>query len=221
MRHWSAMFAAAGATLLLATLPARAGFFGPDGPFGFLTTPPKPHRAARQPPPEDPMTGLSNFFSDLSVRREFNGSTRRVVADPTGQPPGTVVVDTSARRLWLVSSGGRAYEYGIGVGRRGFEWSGTARVGRKAEWPSWVPPGEMLKRRPDLPRYMDGGMDNPLGARALYLYQGPRDTMYRIHGTNEADTIGQAVSSGCIRMLNSDVVDLYGRVPIGARVVVR
>jgi hypothetical protein len=115
----------------------------------------------------------------------------------------------------------QAIEYGIGVGREGFAWKGIAQIGRKAFWPGWTPPPEMLLRRPDLPRRMDGGMENPLGARALYLFKGDKDTLFRIHGTNEPDTIGQAVSSGCIRMLNADVIDLYRRVSKGARVVVR
>ena len=147
-------------------------------------------------------------------------TTRTEVADPTRQAAGTIVIDTSSRHLYLVKGDGRALQYGIGVGRQGFAWHGTARVERKAEWPGWTPPNDMLKRRPDLPAHMEGGIENPLGARALYLFQGNRDTMFRIHGTNEPDTIGQAVSSGCIRMMNADVIDLYRRVPIGTKVVV-
>ena len=135
----------------------------------------------------------------------------------TAERPGTLVVDTPNRYLYLVQSGGRAIRYGIGVGRPGFEWSGVKTVSRKSEWPDWTPPKEMLKRRPDLPRHMHGGADNPLGARALYL----GGSMYRIHGTNEPDTIGHNVSSGCIRMMNEDVVDLYNRVRVGTKVVVR
>jgi lipoprotein-anchoring transpeptidase ErfK/SrfK len=146
--------------------------------------------------------------------------TMREVENPTRQPPGTIVIDTGSRHLYYVQDGGRALEYGIGVGREGFAWKGTAHVQRKAEWPGWTPPPEMLKRRPDLPRHMDGGIENPLGARAMYLYNGKGDTGFRIHGTNEPDTIGQAVSSGCIRMMNADVVDLYKRVPVGTKVVV-
>ena len=153
-------------------------------------------------------------------RAERYGGTRQMVSDPTGQPAGAITVNTRARKLYLSLGGGRAMEYGIGVGRRGFEWRGVAHVGRKASWPGWTPPPEMLKRRPDLPRHMNGGIDNPLGARALYLYRGGKDTMFRIHGTNEPDTIGQAVSSGCIRMMNADVIDLYQRVGTGTRVVV-
>ncbi|MDB5509463.1 MAG: L,D-transpeptidase [Hyphomicrobiales bacterium] len=153
-------------------------------------------------------------------QRAYPSSTRRMVSAPMRQPKGTVVVDTRSRNLYLMMGDGRAMAYGIGVGRQGFSWKGQARVGRKAQWPGWTPPAAMLKRRPDLPRHMAGGIDNPLGARALYLYQGKKDTLYRIHGTNEPWTIGQAVSSGCIRMLNNDVVDLFTRVPVGAKVVV-
>ncbi len=129
---------------------------------------------------------------------------------------GTVVVSTSERRLYYVLGDGMAIRYGVGVGRPGFTWSGTKAITAKREWPSWTPPKEMLARRPDLPRYMAGGIDNPLGARAMYI----GGTLYRIHGSNEPDTIGQAVSSGCIRMTNEDVTDLYERVRVGAKVVV-
>ncbi len=157
---------------------------------------------------------------NLSFGREYPQTTRVVVADPTEAAPGTITVDTKNRYLYLSLSDGRALRYDVGVGRQGFEWSGVARIGRKAEWPSWTPPKEMLKRRPDLPRHMEGGLDNPLGARAMYLYSGARDTMFRIHGSNEPWTIGEAVSSGCIRMLNEDVVDLYNRTRVGSKVVV-
>lgn len=130
--------------------------------------------------------------------------------------PGTIVVSTQERRMYYVLGNGQAIQYGVGVGRPGFEWGGTKTVTAKREWPDWRPPAQMLKRRPDLPRYMPGGPDNPLGARALYL----GSSLYRIHGSNEPETIGQAVSSGCIRMLNEDVEDLYSRVRVGTRVVV-
>jgi lipoprotein-anchoring transpeptidase ErfK/SrfK len=130
--------------------------------------------------------------------------------------PGTIVIDTPNRFLYLVQGNGRAIRYGIGVGRPGFEWAGMKSVTRKAEWPDWRPPAQMLKRRPDLPKFMAGGPENPLGARALYL----GSSLYRIHGTNEPETIGRAVSSGCIRMVNEDVMDLYTRVKVGTRVVV-
>ncbi|MFC7399674.1 L,D-transpeptidase [Chelatococcus sp. GCM10030263] len=148
---------------------------------------------------------------------------RREVDYSTPQPAGTIVVDPGQRFLYLVRPGGRAIRYGIGVGREGFGWNGTARVARKAQWPTWTPPSQMIKRQPELREYasgMPGGPDNPLGARALYLYQGDRDTLYRIHGTIEPWTIGHAVSSGCIRLIDQDVIDLYGRVPVGTKVVV-
>ena len=131
--------------------------------------------------------------------------------------PGTIVVNTAERRLYLVLANGQALRYGIGVGRDGFRWGGTHRITAKKEWPSWTPPSQMLARRPDLPRHMKGGIDNPLGARAMYL----GSTLYRIHGSNEPETIGQAVSSGCFRMTNDDVTDLYSRVSVGTTVIVK
>ena len=136
---------------------------------------------------------------------------------PAHHKPGTILISTSQRRLYLMLGNGQALQYPIGVGRIGFTWNGVTRVSAKREWPSWTPPAEMRRRRPDLPRHMAGGMDNPLGARALYL----GSTLYRIHGSNEPETIGQAVSSGCFRMSNEDVVDLYNRVPVGATVIVQ
>jgi lipoprotein-anchoring transpeptidase ErfK/SrfK len=136
---------------------------------------------------------------------------------PGNHAPGTIVINTAERRLYLVQGDGTAIRYGIGVGRIGFTWKGVRKVTDKKEWPSWTPPPQMLKRQPGLPRYMPGGEGNPLGARALYL----GGTLYRIHGTAEPETIGQAVSSGCFRMLNADVIDLYDRVRIGATVVVQ
>jgi len=133
-----------------------------------------------------------------------------------GYAPGTVVINTSERRLYYVLGNGQAIRYGVGVGRPGFEWAGTRYISSKREWPDWTPPSQMLRRRPDLPRHMEGGVNNPLGARAMYL----SGTLYRIHGSNEPETIGQAVSSGCIRMTNDDVTDLYDRVKIGTKVVV-
>jgi lipoprotein-anchoring transpeptidase ErfK/SrfK len=141
---------------------------------------------------------------------------RTLVSYPVHYRPGTIIVNTSERRLYLILGDGQAIRYGIGVGRDGFRWGGVHRISAKREWPSWTPPRDMLARRPDLPRYMRGGIENPLGARALYL----GSTLYRIHGSNEPETIGQAVSSGCIRMTNEDVTDLYNRVSVGATVVV-
>jgi lipoprotein-anchoring transpeptidase ErfK/SrfK len=133
-----------------------------------------------------------------------------------GYQPGTIIINTTERRLYYVLGNGEALRYGIGVGRIGFTWAGTTAVSAKKEWPDWTPPAEMLRRRPELPRHMRGGIENPLGARAMYL----GSSLYRIHGSNEPETIGQAVSSGCFRMTNDDVVDLYNRVRVGAKVIV-
>lgn len=160
------------------------------------------------------------YPQDLELGINAGQRTAALIANPTREPPGTIVIDTGSRHLYLIRPNGQAIQYGIGVGRQGFTWKGNARVGRKQEWPRWIPPKEMLARRPDLPESMDGGLENPLGARALYLFQGNKDTLFRIHGTNEPNTIGQAVSSGCIRMMNADVIDLYQRVSVGTRVVV-
>ena len=135
----------------------------------------------------------------------------------TNEPPGTIVVQTDERFLYLVQGSDRAIRYGIGVGREGFQWQGLLKISRKQEWPDWRPPPEMIERQPYLPRFMAGGPGNPLGARALYL----GDTVYRIHGTNQPKTIGHAVSSGCFRLVNRDVIDLFERVPVGTKVVVR
>ena len=185
---------------------------------------PRPPYAYGAPLYEDPYAsgprGQSYGGDDLELGVNFNQKTAAMVQNPTNEPAGTIVIDTSSRHLYLVQPGGGAIQYGIGVGRQGFAWKGVAHVGHKSEWPRWIPPKEMLKRRPDLPEEMDGGLDNPLGARALYLFQGNKDTLFRIHGTNEPDSIGKAVSSGCIRMMNADAIDLYQRVKIGTRVVV-
>jgi lipoprotein-anchoring transpeptidase ErfK/SrfK len=141
---------------------------------------------------------------------------RTTVSYDASYAPGTIVINTSERRLYYVLGGGQALRYGIGVGRVGFTWAGVTAVSAKREWPDWTPPAEMIARRPELPRHMKGGIDNPLGARAMYL----GSSLYRIHGSNEPETIGQAVSSGCFRMTNEDVVDLYNRVSVGAKVVV-
>ena len=141
---------------------------------------------------------------------------RQKVSYPTSEQPGTIIVDTANTYLYLILGGGEAIRYGIGVGREGFTWAGRERVTRKAKWPQWRPPQAMLQRDPSLPAYMPGGLDNPLGARALYLGR----TLYRIHGTNEPATIGQYVSSGCIRLRNADVIHLYDRVSVGANVIV-
>jgi lipoprotein-anchoring transpeptidase ErfK/SrfK len=149
---------------------------------------------------------------------------RKLVSDPTGEPPGTIVVDPKNHFLYLVLDGRQALRYGVGVGRDGLAWSGTAHVQAKREWPRWTPTRNMIAREPD--KYtkwaggMAGGAQNPLGARALYLFKDGRDTLYRIHGTNEPSTIGESMSSGCIRMMNQDIIDLYRRAPKGTKVVV-
>ena len=169
------------------------------------------------PPDADP-----NYSTPGGFDKDVNMSltTRKEVNDPTREPAGTVTINTHERKLYLSLGDGRAIQYGIGVGRQGFSWKGTAEIGRKAFWPGWTPPPEMLARQPGLPVHLDGGMENPLGARALYLFQGKKDTLFRIHGTNEPNSIGKAVSSGCIRMMDADVMDLYGRVAKGTPVVV-
>jgi lipoprotein-anchoring transpeptidase ErfK/SrfK len=148
---------------------------------------------------------------------------RQVVDDPTGEAPGTVVVDTANRFLYVVRDDGKALRYGVGIGRDGFSWSGRARIQYKREWPTWTPPAEMILRQPELEPYRHGmppGLDNPLGARALYIFQDGRDTLYRLHGNPDEHSIGKAVSSGCVRLLQQDVIDLYERVPTGSPIVV-
>lgn len=148
---------------------------------------------------------------------------RQQVKYRTDEKPGTIIVDVQQKFLFLVGENGTAMRYGIGVGRQGFSWEGRARIGRKKAWPTWTPPKEMIERQPELEQYANGmepGLDNPLGARALYLFQGNKDTLYRLHGTNEVESIGKAVSSGCIRLLNQDIIDLYQRVPVDTEVVV-
>lgn len=148
---------------------------------------------------------------------------RTEVADPTGERPGTIVVNTGERYLYLVLERGRAIRYGVGIGREGFAWSGRAVVGRKAAWPVWTPPRDMIARQPEVAQWangMPGGLTNPLGARAIYIYENGRDTLYRLHGTGEVWSIGEAVSSGCVRLLHHDIIDLYGRAPIGTKILV-
>lgn len=193
-------------------LEALVGGGAPQSYYGVRTAAPPP---GYQPPRARQMMAS---YDPQAMHGEVNPVYRRTeVAYDGGEAPGTIVVDTPDKHLYYVQGGGRAIRYGIGVGRPGFEWSGVKSISRKAEWPDWTPPAEMLQRRPDLPRFMPGGPSNPLGARALYL----GSSLYRIHGTNEPYTIGQNVSSGCIRMMNEDVTDLYNRVHVGARVVVR
>ena len=142
---------------------------------------------------------------------------KQMVLYRTTEPPGTIIISTADRHLYLVQGNGRAIRYGIGVGRDGFQWQGLLNISRKAEWPDWTPPPEMIARQPYLPRFMAGGPGNPMGARALYL----GSTVYRIHGTNAPDTIGHAVSSGCFRLVNEEIEDLYARVPVGTKVIIQ
>jgi lipoprotein-anchoring transpeptidase ErfK/SrfK len=197
--HFSAALAL-GACLLASPIAANAQMMSMRGDY----QPPRVERA-------DPRLPSKEFM-------------RTQVRFDTRERPGTIIVDTATKYLYLVEADGMATRYGVGVGRDGFGWSGTVSVGRKAEWPGWTPPASMRAREAAqgriLPAYMAGGPDNPLGARALYLYRGGRDTIYRIHGTNQPWTIGQNMSSGCIRMMNDDVTDLYARVGTGTKVIV-
>lgn len=150
---------------------------------------------------------------------------RQMVSDPTGEGPGTITIDTASRFAYLSHGDGSAMRYGVGIGREGFAWAGDAKVQWKQKWPKWTPPGEMIDRQPELEPYREAGMSpglqNPLGARALYLFQNGQDTFYRLHGTPQYWTIGTAASSGCIRFMNQDIIDLYDRAPVGSKVVVR
>ena len=179
---------------------------------GLILSAPHSHAQTRQPDVGD-QPGL---IADDSV--ELDPQFRKTaVLYRTSEAPGTIIVVTAERHLYLIQGGGRALRYGIGVGREGFQWQGLVTITQKKEWPDWTPPPEMIARQPYLPRFMAGGPGNPMGARALYLGA----TVYRIHGTNQPQTIGSAVSSGCFRLVNTDVTDLYERVPVGTKVVVR
>jgi lipoprotein-anchoring transpeptidase ErfK/SrfK len=168
-------------------------------------------------PPMDPQQSMHREEELDPAQRPLDPKYEKQVVEYRGkESPGTIVIDTPNKFLFLVQGDGKALRYGVGVGRPGFTWSGVKTVSAKKEWPAWTPPPEMLARRPDLPRHMEGGPQNPLGARAMYL----GSSLYRIHGSNEPWTIGTNVSSGCIRMRNEDVIDLYGRVGVGAKVVV-
>ncbi|MGJ5075190.1 L,D-transpeptidase [Bradyrhizobium oligotrophicum] len=199
------------ASAIVAATPTQAAPPAPL-PFPFLLPPPI---AAYEPPATAPQ--LITPREDEATAHELPARLRRqVVSYSTREAPGTVVIDTPNKYLYYVLGSGQAMRYGIGVGRDGFTWSGVQSVTRKAEWPDWTPPPEMIARQPYLPRHMAGGPGNPLGARAMYL----GGTVYRIHGTNAPETIGTHVSSGCIRLTNQDVIDLYSRVSVGAKVIV-
>jgi len=178
-----------------------------------------PHQRVRAMPRRRTVARPSRT-KQRAVRKMSEKFLPQTVSYDSPHRTGTLVIDMKNRYLYHVQSGGQARRYGIGVGRPGFTWTGKVRVARKSEWPSWRPPAEMIKRQPGLPKFMEGGPRNPLGARAMYLYEGKRDTLYRIHGTNEPWTIGHAVSSGCIRMRNEDVVELYSIIKVGTPVVV-
>lgn len=187
---------------------------GPLAALALLIAPLSPAFAQRD---EMNISDQPGYIPDASEEQLPPQYQRQMVFYRTTEPPGTIIIQTTERYLYLVQDNGRALRYGIGVGRDGFQWQGLVKIIRKAEWPDWTPPPEMIERQPYLPRFMAGGPGNPLGARALYL----GGTVYRIHGTNQPQTIGSAVSSGCFRLVNNDVVDLYERVPVGTRVVVK
>ncbi|MFB2549566.1 L,D-transpeptidase [Ciceribacter sp. sgz301302] len=181
--------------------------------------------SAGRPPAASEAAAVPDVLTVAAQRQTVDPAfKRRKVTLVTNEAPGTIIVDTNNKFLYYVEGRDRATRYGIGVGREGFGWSGVVKVGRKAEWPSWTPPAEMRARERAkgriLPAVQDGGLDNPLGARALYLYKGNRDTIFRIHGTNQPWTIGQNMSSGCIRMMNQDVEHLYDRAGLGTKVIV-
>jgi lipoprotein-anchoring transpeptidase ErfK/SrfK len=179
-----------------------------------------PARADEATPGQDDVLNVEDQpgFQPTPEQEQLTGPyERQEVFFRTSEPPGTLIIVTAERFLYLVQGKNRAIRYGIGVGRDGFTWSGLQKISRKQEWPDWRPPPEMIDRQPYLPRFMAGGPGNPLGARALYLGQ----TVYRIHGTNQPDTIGHAVSSGCFRLVNEDVMDLFDRVPVGTRVIIK
>src|SRR6185295_10147687 len=174
-------------------------------------------RSVPERPGELSIDDQPGFVPDPREERLSPAYQRQVVYYRTSEPAGTIIVDTADRYLYLVQGNNRAIRYGIGVGREGFQWQGLLKITRKAERPDWTPPPEMIARQPYLPRFMAGGPGNPMGARALYLGA----TVYRIHGTNQPQTIGSAVSSGCFRLVNSDVIHLYDRIPVGTKVIVR
>ena len=197
---------------LIAAATLSCGTAQADPMFSFLSAPQRSQQVEQYVPAEQMLPDQAGD-EDAQLDPRFQ---RQIVSYQTREAPGTIIVDTPNTYLYYVLGNGQAIRYGIGVGRDGFTWSGVKQVAKKAEWPDWIPPAEMLARRPDLPRHMAGGPANPLGARALYL----GSSLYRIHGTNEPNTIGRNVSSGCIRMMNEDVIDLYERVPVGTRVEV-
>jgi lipoprotein-anchoring transpeptidase ErfK/SrfK len=234
-------FLASGAAAATVTLAGCQTENAPSASAGPRT----PLRGFGTPPVEEPTdAGFALMYGPVSdagfnlpaipwqkIDRRF---LRQSAANTTGEGAGKLVVVTSEHHLYYTQPFGRAIRYGVGLGREGFEWTGTGEVGRKAEWPKWHPPEEMIERQPELEKYattydrkndlwlggMDGGPNNPLGARALYIFQGQKDTQYRLHGSPEWNSIGKSVSSGCVRLINQDIIDLYSRVPEGTPVVV-
>jgi lipoprotein-anchoring transpeptidase ErfK/SrfK len=201
------------------------------------TTADRGERFSEAPPPIDPGYGsyalmYGPMFDEgfaipaVPIEQIDPQFLRQVVADPTGEPAGSIIVDTSSHFLYLVLGDGQAMRYGVGLGRAGFEWAGRANVEWKQKWPRWFPPAEMIARQPELQEYseanggMPPGLDNPLGARALYIFQNGKDTLYRLHGSPEWSSIGKSVSSGCVRLMNQDIIDLYDRVPDKSPVIV-
>jgi lipoprotein-anchoring transpeptidase ErfK/SrfK len=208
----------------------------PEAPPPVEPAPPAAAPAAAQatapaPPPDPELVALYASRMDggwtlpaIDVTRHDLRFLRQRVAFETNEAPGTIVIDTASRHLYLVEAGGMATRYGVSIGREGFGWKGEGRIGRKARWPTWTPPGEMIERDRALEQWrtgMPGGPRNPLGARALYIYFGDQDSLYRIHGTNEPRSIGRSASSCCFRMFNQDAIDLHARVAVGAKVIVR
>ena len=205
------------AAAVLATTVAATSFASAN-PLNLFSVPlhraePSPSTAMAYAPAPSPRMDATVTEQGTELPARFK---RQIVDYRTGEAPGTIIIDTPNTYLYLVIGNGKAYRYGIGVGREGFTWAGVQQITKKAEWPDWTPPEEMIQRQPYLPRFMAGGPGNPLGARAMYL----GGTIYRIHGTNAPSTIGGRVSSGCIRMTNEDVTDLYSRVNLGTKVVV-
>lgn len=195
--------------------PAQLASLTPPGQVTPMVLPPPP-------PFFPPGAERDREWLKLAPKATVDPAIARTEIDyPSTEKPGTIIVSTAERRLYYIQAGGRAIRYPVSVGKAGASWAGTANVDRKLEWPDWNPPKEMLARKPELPTRFEGGPLNPIGARSLFLAQNGKDTLYRIHGTNEPDKIGQSVSSGCIRMLNEDAMDLYTRVPIGTKVIVQ
>ncbi len=216
------LFAASIGAAMLFVFPAQVPAQMPPQPAPVFQSPFSAPQA-QQPPVfqypyketmKDVDPGIDHGNSDTNLPDEFK---KQIVFYRSQEPPGTIIIDTQERHLYLIKDETHALRYGIGVGRDGFTWQGLLQISRKAEWPDWHPPAEMIERQPYLPRFMAGGPGNPLGARAMYL----GNTVYRIHGTNAPETIGQAVSSGCFRLVNDDVIDLYERVNVGTKVIVR